>query len=72
MALSGLKTKRIMVLIIKGSSEESVKQSVSVQEIGDKRVVQARYILVDPAFKKVLQCQHNKDTYKTIWQFLKN
>ena len=70
--MSGLKTERIMVLIIKGSSEESVKQSVSVQEIGDKRVVQARYILVDPGFKKVLKCQYNKDTYQTILQFFKN
>ena len=35
------RTERIMVLII---SMESVKQSVSVQEIGDKREVQ--YVLV--------------------------
>ena len=61
-----------MVLIIKGTSEESVKQSVSVQEIGDKRVVQTRYILVDPGFKKVHKCPYNKDTYQTILQFFKN
>ena len=59
-------------MIIKGSSEESVKQTVSVQEIGDKSVVQARYILVDPGFKKVQKCQYNKDTYQFILQFFKN
>ena len=61
-----------MILIIKGSSEDNIKQTVPVQEIGDKRVVQVRYVLVDTAFKRVLQCQYNKDTFTKTLEFLKN
>ena len=59
-----------MVLII---SMESVKQSVSVQEIGDKREVQTRvYVPVNSAFRKVDKCLYNRDAYQTILQFFED
>ena len=71
MIFTGLKTDKIMVLIIKGTSDNNIKQAAPVQEIGDRRVVQARYILVDVPFKKVHKCQYNKETFARVLEFLK-
>ena len=65
------RTERIMVLII---SMESVKQSVSVQEIGGKKEVQTRqYVLVNYVFRKVDKCLYNRDAiYQTILPFFED
>ena len=79
MALSlitkGLKfDTRVMLLILKSSNTGSNNHSIAVKELTDLKhnynVEAAKYVLVDVSWKRVLDCDHNNQTFDAVREFL--
>ena len=57
-----------MLLIIKQAKEAKPPKDPNFKE--DSRVKMMRFVLVDMAFKELLDCDYNDDTYDAVVKFI--